>query len=99
MVWLAGSVDGRTSRIARDGIEGVDDNGDDVVMQDAGGTDILTWRPARAEWLCCFLGPSVADVFPPELLPPEDLPFPPAIVMMFVLCRSFGAGEELGFES
>lgn len=59
-------------------------NGDDDVMQDAGGTDLLTWRPARAEWLCCFLGPSVADVFPPELLPPEDLPFPPAIVMMFV---------------
>lgn len=42
----------------------------------------LTWRPAREEWLCCFLGPSAAEVFPPELLPPEDLPFPPAILMM-----------------
>lgn len=73
----------RTIRIACEGIEGVDD-GDDGVMQNADGADILlTWRPARAEWLCCFLGPSVADVFPPELLPPEDLPFPPAIVIMF----------------
>jgi hypothetical protein len=26
----------------------------------------------------------VAEVFPPELFPPEDLPFPPAIVTMFV---------------
>ena len=40
----------------------------------------LTWRPARAEWLCCFLGPSAADVLPPELFPPDDFPFPPAIV-------------------
>lgn len=39
-----------------------------------------TCKPARAEWLCCFLGPSTPEVLPPELLPPEDLPFPPAIV-------------------
>ena len=43
-------------------------------------TDVeLTCRPARVEWLCCFLGASAAEVFPPELLPP-DLPLPPAIV-------------------
>jgi hypothetical protein len=28
--------------------------------------------------------PSTPDVFPPELLPPEDLPLPPAIVDMHV---------------
>lgn len=41
---------------------------------------MLTWRPALAEWLCCFLGPSPVPVLPPELLPPADFPFPPAIV-------------------
>ena len=47
-----------------------------------------TCRPARCEWLCCFLGPSTPDVLPPpELLPPEDLPFPPAIVDMHVDAR------------
>ena len=62
-----------------------------------------TCRPARAEWLCCFLLALSADVLPPELLPPEDLPLPPAIVSeypvggygacvnKFELCE---AGEE-----
>lgn len=77
----------QTSRSAREGIEGVDDGDDDVMQKCKLHGFFLTWRPARAEWLCCFFWPSVADVFPPELLPPEDLPFPPAIVMMFVfLC-------------
>jgi len=39
----------------------------------------LTCRPARAEWLCCFLWPSTL-VLPPELLPPEDFPLPPGIL-------------------
>lgn len=43
---------------------------------------LLTWRPARAEWLCCFLGPS-AEALPPEVLPP-DFPFPPGIVVYLV---------------
>lgn len=49
----------------------------------------LTCRPARAEWLCCFLGPSAAwpPVFPPELFPPEDFPFPPAISAMWIRMR------------
>jgi hypothetical protein len=61
----------------------------------------LTWSPARAEWLCCFFWPSVADVFPPELFPPEDLPFPPAIVMMFVflLIVWSGAYQVVGSEA
>ena len=39
----------------------------------------LTCRPARSEWLICFLEPS-ALVLPPELFPPEDFPLPPGIV-------------------
>lgn len=38
----------------------------------------LTWSPARAEWLCCFLGAS-AVALPPDVFPP-DFPLPPAIV-------------------
>lgn len=60
------------------------------------GRFFLTWRPARAEWLCCFLGPSVADVFPPELLPPEDLPFPPAIVIMFFFVDRLEQADKFG---
>lgn len=51
----------------------------------------LTCRPARAEWLCCFLGPSTPEVLPPELLPPEDFPFPPAIVVAMRCTRMRGA--------
>lgn len=48
-------------------------------MKSRAGAQRLTCKPARAEWLCCFLGPSTL-VFPPELFPPADFPFPPAIV-------------------
>jgi hypothetical protein len=43
------------------------------------GSRQRTCRPARSEWLICFLGPS-ALVLPPELLPPDDFPLPPGIV-------------------
>lgn len=53
----------------------------------------LTWSPALAEWLCCFLGPST-EVLPPELFPPEDFPLPPAIVYVFFRILERG---KLGF--
>ena len=52
----------------------------------------LTWRPALLEWLCCFLDPSMPTL-PPDDFPPEDFPFPPAIVDSYQL--SFWV---LGFE-
>lgn len=54
---------------------------------------MLTCRPARAEWLCCFFWPSTAPplVLPPELFPPEDFPLPPGI-----LSRVSGWEEKFG---